>query len=41
MYFEKFNNYEIGIKYLGNGLNVELIVFYLDFKKELILECDV
>ncbi|MBJ8423095.1 TonB-dependent siderophore receptor [Acinetobacter bereziniae] len=35
---EKSNNYEIGTKYLGNGLNAELTVFYLDFDKELILE---
>ena len=35
---EKSNNYEIGTKYLGNGLNVELTVFYLDFEKELYLE---
>ncbi|KAF1014326.1 MAG: Fe(3+) dicitrate transport protein FecA [Acinetobacter bereziniae] len=31
---EKSNNYEIGTKYLGNGLNAELTVFYLDFDKE-------
>ena len=37
---EKSNNYEIGTKYLGNGLNAELTAFYLDFKKELILERD-
>ncbi|WP_287910318.1 TonB-dependent siderophore receptor [Acinetobacter sp.] len=35
---EKSNNYEIGTKYLGNGLNAEMTVFYLDFDKELILE---
>ena len=35
---EKSNNYEIGTKYLGNGLNAELTAFYLDFKKELYLE---
>ncbi len=35
---EKSNNYEIGTKYFGNGLNAELTVFYLDFDKELILE---
>ena len=32
---EKSNNYEIGTKYLGNGLNAELTAFYLDFNKEL------
>ena len=37
---EKSNNYEIGTKYLGNGLNAELTAFYLDFNKELILERD-
>ena len=37
---EKSNNYEIGTKYLGNGLNAELTAFYLDFEKELILERD-
>ncbi|OTG68099.1 TonB-dependent siderophore receptor [Acinetobacter sp. ANC 4470] len=37
---EKSNNYEIGTKYLGNGLNAELTAFYLDFDKELILERD-
>ncbi|MCI3880548.1 TonB-dependent receptor family protein [Acinetobacter higginsii] len=35
---EKSKNYEIGTKYLGNGLNAELTVFYLDFDKELMLE---
>ncbi|WP_089604825.1 TonB-dependent receptor family protein [Acinetobacter piscicola] len=35
---EKSNNYEIGTKYLGNGLNAEFTVFYLDFDKELLLE---
>ncbi len=35
---EKSNTYEIGTKYLSNGLNAELTVFYLDFDKELILE---
>lgn len=34
---EKSNNYEIGTKYLGNGLNAELTTFYLDFDKELSL----
>lgn len=38
LHLEKSNNYEIGTKYLGNGLNAELTVFYLDFDKELILE---
>ncbi|NUF62013.1 TonB-dependent siderophore receptor [Acinetobacter bereziniae] len=38
LHHEKSNNYEIGTKYLGNGLNAELTVFYLDFDKELILE---
>ncbi|MCL6246595.1 TonB-dependent siderophore receptor [Acinetobacter sp. ANC 4945] len=37
---EKSNNYEIGTKYLGNGLSAELTAFYLDFDKELILERD-
>ena len=37
---EKSNNYEIGTKYLGNGLNAELTAFYLDFDKELSLERD-
>ncbi|MEG0349024.1 MAG: TonB-dependent siderophore receptor [Acinetobacter sp.] len=37
---EKSNNYEIGTKYLGNGLNAELTAFYLDFEKELQLERD-
>lgn len=37
---EKSNNYEIGTKYLGNGLNAELTAFYLDFEKELTLERD-
>lgn len=37
---EKSNNYEIGTKYLGQGLNAELTVFYLDFEKELQLERD-
>ena len=40
LHHEKSNNYEIGTKYLGNGLNAELTAFYLDFKKELILERD-
>lgn len=35
---EKSKNYEIGTKYLGNGLSAELTVFYLDFDKELFLE---
>ena len=35
---EKSNNYEIGTKYLGHGLNAELTAFYLDFDKELLLE---
>ncbi|MCH7340869.1 TonB-dependent receptor family protein [Acinetobacter higginsii] len=35
---EKSKNYEIGTKYLGNGLSAELTVFYLDFDKELMLE---
>ena len=35
---EKSNNYEIGTKYLGNGLNAEFTVFYLDFDEELQLE---
>lgn len=35
---EKSKNYEIGTKYLGNGLNAELTAFYLDFDKELLLE---
>ena len=35
---EKSNNYEIGTKYLGNSLNAEVTVFYLDFDKELLLE---
>ncbi|MCH7336882.1 TonB-dependent siderophore receptor [Acinetobacter sp. NIPH 2699] len=35
---EKSKNYEIGTKYLGNGLSAELTVFYLDFDKELLLE---
>ncbi len=37
---EKSNNYEIGTKYLGHGLNAELTAFYLDFEKELVLERD-
>ncbi|ETR94399.1 TonB-dependent receptor family protein [Acinetobacter lactucae] len=37
---EKSNNYEIGTKYLGNGLNAEFTVFYLDFDKELFLDRD-
>lgn len=37
---EKSNNYEIGTKYLGNGLRAELTLFYLDFDKELIQERD-
>lgn len=37
---EKSNNYEIGTKYLGHGLNAEITVFYLDFDKELLLERD-
>ena len=37
---EKSNNYEIGTKYLSNGLNAELTAFYLDFEKELQLERD-
>lgn len=37
---EKSKNYEIGTKYLGNGLNAEFTVFYLDFDKELLLERD-
>lgn len=37
---EKSNNYEIGTKYLGNGLNAEFTVFYLDFDKELSLVRD-
>ena len=37
---EKSNNYEIGTKYLGHGLNAEFTVFYLDFEKELQLERD-
>ncbi|MBO3657732.1 TonB-dependent receptor family protein [Acinetobacter haemolyticus] len=35
---EKSKNYEIGTKYLGNGLSAELTLFYLDFDKELFLE---
>ena len=35
---EKSNNYEMGTKYLSNGLNAEFTVFYLDFDKELLLE---
>ncbi|ENX04652.1 TonB-dependent receptor family protein [Acinetobacter courvalinii] len=35
---EKSKNYEIGTKYLGNGLSAEFTVFYLDFDKELMLE---
>ncbi len=35
---EKSKNYEIGTKYLGNGLNAELTAFYLDFDEELQLE---
>ncbi|ENW94525.1 TonB-dependent receptor family protein [Acinetobacter sp. NIPH 298] len=35
---EKSKNYEIGTKYLGNGLSAELTIFYLDFDKELFLE---
>ncbi|ENX61878.1 MULTISPECIES: TonB-dependent receptor family protein [Acinetobacter] len=35
---EKSKNYEIGTKYLSNGLSAELTVFYLDFDKELMLE---
>ena len=35
---EKSNNYEIGTKYLGNGLNAEITAFYLDFDEELLLE---
>ncbi len=31
---------KLGRRYLGNGLNAELTAFYLDFKKELILERD-
>ncbi|RSO30876.1 TonB-dependent receptor family protein [Acinetobacter lactucae] len=37
---EKSKNYEIGTKYLGNGLNAEFTVFYLDFDKELFLDRD-
>ena len=37
---EKSKNYEIGTKYLGNGLTAELTAFYLDFDKELQLERD-
>ena len=40
MHPEKSKNYEIGTKYLGNGLNAELTAFDVDFKKELILERD-
>lgn len=35
---EKSNNYEIGTKYLKDGLNAEFTAFYLDFDQELLLE---
>lgn len=38
---EKSKNYEVGAKYLGNGLTAEFTAFYLDFDKELLLERNV